>query len=97
MRDIPPFKLIPEPLNKEAEGLAPFKWADDNIGHRHRLGGQPDFIQSPVVPKCSCEKEMTFYAQLDSINDEFVLADCGMIYVFVCFECFETRSVLQSY
>ncbi|CAN7721300.1 hypothetical protein LJR290_006098 [Variovorax sp. LjRoot290] len=39
---------------------------------------------------------MTFYAQLDSINDEVVLADCGMIYVFVCFDCFETKSILQS-
>ena len=39
---------------------------------------------------------MTFYAQLDSINDDFCLADCGMIFVFVCFECFETKSVLQS-
>ena len=28
---------------------------------------------------------MTYYAQLDSINDEFCIADCGMIYVFVCF------------
>jgi hypothetical protein len=25
-----------------------------------------------------------------------VLADCGMIYVFVCFDCFETKSILQS-
>ena len=39
---------------------------------------------------------MTFYAQLDSINDEYNLADVGLIYVFVCFDCFETRSVLQS-
>ncbi len=29
--------------------------------------------------------------------DEFVLADCGMIYVFVCFDCFETKSILQPY
>jgi uncharacterized protein YwqG len=97
MRDIPPFKLVPEPLNDEAATLPAFKWAGDNIGKRHRLGGQPDFIQSSNVPKCSCGKNMTFYAQLDSINDEIVLADCGMIYVFVCFDCFETKAVLQSY
>jgi hypothetical protein len=39
---------------------------------------------------------MTFYAQLDSINDEFCLADVGMIYVFVCFDCYDTKSILQS-
>jgi hypothetical protein len=39
---------------------------------------------------------MTFHAQIDSINDEIALADCGMIYVFVCFDCFETKSLLQS-
>jgi hypothetical protein len=39
---------------------------------------------------------MTFYGQLDSIGDRFNLADCGMIYVFVCFDCFETQSVLET-
>lgn len=29
---------------------------------------------------------MSFYAQLDSINDEFCVADVGLIQVFVCFE-----------
>ena len=96
MREIPPFKLVPEPLNEDAAALPHFKWAGGDIARRHRLGGQPDFIQSADVPTCSCGKTMTFYAQLDSINDEFVLADCGMIYVFVCFDYFETKSVLQS-
>lgn len=40
---------------------------------------------------------MTFYGQLDSIGDEYVLADCGMIYVFVCFDCFTTKSFIHSY
>ncbi|HEY8259790.1 MAG TPA: hypothetical protein VIG55_01140 [Methylosinus sp.] len=96
MRDIPPFKLIPEPLSEEAAALPPFKRAGGEIGKRHRLGGRPDFILSPNTPKCSCGKEMTFYAQIDSINDEFVLADCGIVFVFVCFDCIETKSVLQS-
>jgi len=39
---------------------------------------------------------MSFYGQLDSMNDEFVLADCGIIYVFVCFDCLQTKSILQS-
>jgi hypothetical protein len=96
MRKIPPFKLVAQPLTDEAASLSPFKWANDDIGKRHRLGGDPDFIQKIDLPKCSCGKNMTFYAQLDSIND-FVLADCGMIYIFVCFDCFESKSVLQSY
>jgi hypothetical protein len=96
MRPIPPFKLVAEPLNEEAAKLPPFKWAEGEVGKRHRLGGEPEFLQKPQFPSCSCGKQMTFYGQLDSINDEFVLADCGMIYVFVCFDCLETKSILQS-
>lgn len=96
MRAIPPFKLIPTPLDSEAEELPKFQWAPEEVGSRHQLGGSPRFLQSDVVEQCNCGKDMTFYAQLDSISDEFILADCGMIYVFVCFDCFETRSVFQS-
>jgi len=39
---------------------------------------------------------MTFYAQLDSISDEICIADCGMIYVFVCFGCYQSTSIVQS-
>ncbi len=96
MRPIPPFKLVAEPLNEDAARLPPFKWAGRDIGKRHRLGGEPEFLQKTERPRCSCGAHMTFYAQLDSINDEFVLADCGVIYVFVCFSCFQTKSILQS-
>lgn len=97
MRVIPPFKLILQPLNDEAAALPPFKWAGSETGRRHRLGGTPDFIQDPVTPECTCGKVMTFYVQIDSINDQIVLGDCGMIYVFVCFDCLETKSILQPY
>lgn len=40
---------------------------------------------------------MTFYGQLDSIGDKYILGDCGMVYVFVCFDCLETKSLVQSY
>lgn len=93
---LPPFRLKPEPLSEEAAALKPFKWADPEIGTRHRLGGEPDFIQAASPPTCSCRKPMSFYAQLDSINDDIILADCGMIYVFVCFDCLETTALLQS-
>jgi hypothetical protein len=95
---IPAFKLVPAPLDEAAAELPKFKYASPEVGTRHRLGGAPDFIQADDYPICpACSERMTFYGQLDSINDEFNLADCGMIYVFVCFGCFETKSVLQSY
>ncbi|MCP4162962.1 MAG: hypothetical protein GY760_23110 [Deltaproteobacteria bacterium] len=98
MKKLPPFKLKLEPLNKEAENLSPFKWADDKIGTRHQLGGEPTFLQGEDIPICSeCGKSMSFYGQLDSINDEYIIADCGMIYVFVCFDCIEVKSIIQSY
>jgi hypothetical protein len=96
MRKIPPFQLIPKPLDAEAAALPPFKWAGPGPGTRHRLGGDPEFVQGEEIPQCKCRQDMTFYAQLDSINDEFCLADVGMIYVFVCFDCFDTKSILQS-
>jgi hypothetical protein len=96
MKSIPPFRLVAEPLNDEAAHLPPFKWAGGEIGKRHRLGGMPDSLQPPDFPACSCGKQMTFYGQLDSINDEINLADCGLIQVFVCFDCFETQSILTS-
>jgi hypothetical protein len=97
MRKIPPFKLALQPLNEEAQKLEKFKWAGDDIGDRNKLGGAPNFLQGDEYPICDhCKKRMDFYAQLDSLNDEFIIADCGMIYVFMCFECVETKSIIQS-
>ncbi len=98
IKAIPPFKLVPSPLNRDAESLPKFKWAANNIGTRHQLGGDPEYIQSIEWPTCpSCNEKMNFYAQLDSINDDFQIADCGMIYVFFCFDCNESISLVQSY
>jgi hypothetical protein len=96
MNMIPPFKLVPEPLNAEAASLPRFRLAPDGVGTRHKLGGDPDWVGEPDTPRCSCGRDMTFYGQLDSLNDKFVLADCGMIFTFVCFDCFEVQSFLQS-
>lgn len=98
MKKIPAFRLIPKPLDKEAEALPPFKWADKEVGKRHQLGGIPKFLQGDEFPTCpDCGEKMTFYGQLDSINDEYIIADCGMIYVFICFDCNETKAIIQSY
>ncbi len=77
--------------------MAPFKWGPKEIGQRHRLGGTPDFIHDQQWPTCrTCRVKMSFYGQLDSINDEVCIADCGLIYVFLCFGCYESQSFVQS-
>jgi hypothetical protein len=95
-KEIPPFRLVAEALDEKAAALPPFKWAGEGVGRRHKLGGHADFLEKNLYPACSCGKKMTFYGQLDSINDEFNLADCGIISIFICFDCFETKSILVS-
>jgi hypothetical protein len=95
---VPEFRLIAQPVNEEAINLPKFKWASDIVGTRHKIGGYPDFLQNEEFPLCTCcTKKMKFYSQIDSLNDEFIIADCGMIYTFVCFECIELKSIIQSY
>jgi hypothetical protein len=97
-RRIPAFRLVAEPLDAEAASLEPFKWAGGDIGKRHQLGGEPLTLQGESSPRCpSCRKDMTFYGQLDSLSDDVCLADCGLVQVFVCFDCFETKSRLTTY
>ncbi|MBU0755877.1 MAG: hypothetical protein KJ645_12105 [Planctomycetes bacterium] len=93
---IPEIKLTPTPESEEAGKAVGYKW-NDVAGTRHKLGGNPEWVQSDETPFCpDCKSSMTFYGQLDSIGDDFSLADCGMIYIFVCFDCFTTKSLLQS-
>ena len=67
------------------------------IGRRHKIGGEPEFIQSESWPKCpACGERMTFYAQLDSIGDEFMIADCGLLYVFLCYDDYSVVGEVQS-
>lgn len=93
--EIPEIKLVPTPETEEAKNAVGYKY-NSQAGSRHKLGGKPDFIQEEEWP-CCCGKKMTFYGQLDSIGDNYDLADCGMVYVFVCFDCFNTKSILHAY
>jgi uncharacterized protein YwqG len=95
-RTIPEIPLVLAPETPEARAAVGYKWAEPEIGKRSKIGGKPLWLQKPQVPECSCRKPMTFYGQLDSVGSDFDLADCGLIYVFVCFDCFETKSLLQS-
>lgn len=94
---IPPIPLIPKPETPEGEAVVGFRWAGKPIGERHRIGGEPDWIQDADVPVCACEKSMSFYAQLDSLGDQVTIGDGGMVYVFICWDCLTTQSVLQSF
>jgi hypothetical protein len=96
-RRLPEIPLSPSPATDEARAAIGFKWAGEGVGRRHKLGGTPDWLQRPDLPTCEdCQQAMTFYGQLDSIGDGIALADVGMIYVFVCFGCYSTKSILQS-
>jgi hypothetical protein len=95
--EIPMFRLRPEPLSTEAEQLAGFKWAGSDVGKRHKLGGRPDQPAPASYPACpGCGEEMSFYGQLDSINDDFCIGDAGLIHVFLCFDCLEALAVVAS-
>ncbi|MCB9772141.1 MAG: hypothetical protein H6754_06285 [Candidatus Omnitrophica bacterium] len=100
MKVLPEFKINLVPNSTEAKSIKPFDWSIENPiqGKRHKIGGKPEFIQESDVPICdSCKHDMSFYAQLDTIGPEYSLADCGLIYVFICFDCYETKSLIQSY
>ena len=94
---IPPVPLIPAPETDEAKAAVGFKWAGEPIGKRHRIGGEPEWIQEEEFQTCKCGEKMTFYAQLDSLGDAVCLGDCGMIYVFICLACLETKSIFQTH
>ena len=90
----PEIQLVRRPTSIAAERLMVHKYAPTGVGERNKLGGTPDWIQNEDWPQC-CGKQMTFYAQLDSVGDDIHLGDCGLIYVFVCFDCFSTESRMQ--
>ena len=48
-KEIPPFRLVPQPLNDEARNLPKFKWAGGEIGTRHKLGGKFKIRSFPSV------------------------------------------------
>lgn len=98
MKRIPPFKLVPEPMSEEARSLPKFQWAADDVGTRHRLGGEPEpSIDDSHWPRCpDCGHKMSFYGQLDSVNDEFCIADAWIICVFLCFDCNEVKATLET-
>lgn len=98
--EMPPFRLVLEPLNDEAAALLErpaHVW--EQVGERFRLGGRPDVHTNSEWPNCpQCREAMCFYGQLDGLPkpSEFDLADAGLVLVYVCFGCFEVTSFIDS-
>ena len=116
MDQLPEFRVTLERV-REGETAYP-RGADVRsykyLGQRTQLGGAPDYMQQAqdARPACStCGKDMTFVAQIDSVehqspnnphgvdalSDErkWMFGDVGMIYVFFCFTCLEPAAYFE--
>jgi len=84
-----PVALLPKPEDLRAAGIK------GSADYRCKIGGTPDWLQAPTVPIC-CGDAMLFYGQLDSLNNgDYCNGDMGRLYVFVCRQCCNSRSILQ--
>ncbi|MDN5202282.1 hypothetical protein QQ008_12930 [Fulvivirgaceae bacterium BMA10] len=94
---IPKIRLVPETETEEAKKAVGYEW-NDVAGTRHQLGGGvSDGISESEYPDCQgCNEKMTFYTQIDSIGDDYDLADCMVIHNFVCFDCFTVKAILTQ-
>lgn len=92
----PEIPLRMEPETSKAKALVDGTFGCQAAGDRHKLGGKPDWLQDDETPDCpECEEPMDFYGQLDNLGSVEGLKDGGMIYVFLCRECYVTEAVLQ--
>jgi nucleoid DNA-binding protein len=81
--------LLPKPEDLDLAGIK------RDTPYKFKLGGEPDWIQAAEVPIC-CGDAMLFYGQLDSLNSgEYCIGDMGMLYVFFCRSCSNSRSIVQ--
>ena len=79
-------------------------------GHKTKIGGYPNFIQSSYYPICNCGKPKDFFFQLSSEDTEegvinpvpdnwsphhIMIGDLGNIYFYVCKSCGE--QTIESY
>ena len=84
------------PETEEAKKAVGYTW-NELAGTRHKLGGEPDGLNDQDYPICdSCKSQMTFYAQIDSIGEDYDLADCMVIHQFMCFGFFEVACRLTQ-
>ena len=93
---IPEIPLRMAPKSSKAKAIVAGTFGHQEAGDRHKLGGNPDWIQGDETPNCpECSESMEFYGQLDHLGSVESLQDAGMIYVFLCRDCYTTEAVLQ--
>jgi hypothetical protein len=93
---IPEIPLRMAPESSKAKALVDGNYGYSAAGDQHKLGGKPDWIQGDDTPKCrECGELMGFYGQLDHLGSIEQLNDAGMIYVFLCRDCYTTEAILQ--
>jgi hypothetical protein len=94
---LPTWRLRAEPVSASAaESGIGLRFGDPEVGFRHSIGGEPSFDPGEVPTCSSCSGTMTFYGQLDSMNDQVLIADAGLILVYLCFDCFEAKALVAS-
>lgn len=94
--EIPKIKLVPKPETDEGKSVIGYKY-NDVAGTRHFLGGKSEELNEEDYPRCEdCNKQMTFYSQIDPIGDQYDLADCMVIHTFICFDCLKVKSELNQ-
>ena len=72
---------------------------DQKLGQDINLEEFPSFYNESEFPTCpDCNKEMTFYGQLDSINDNYCIARLRYDICFIsALTDLETKSIIQSF
>lgn len=94
---IPEFKMILHPLSEEAKELRGINLDSKNICNESKLGGYPECITSEVWPNCpECGIKMSFYAQLAPVSPDYPICSNSTVYVFLCFDCYESFSIIQK-
>jgi hypothetical protein len=78
----------------KAVELAPFDVTHAEPRPLGRIGGRPEWTQSPEPPECpSCERRMFFVGQLDTAALDVSVVD---LFAFVCERCAIAIQVSQN-
>ena len=109
---LPEIKVALSPC-ESLERAVPFDYPDNLGLRTKLGGKPDWIQNEAIPKCSSCGNPMTFVAQIYSIGydsrknplskeivegkQDYMFADVGMIYVFFCFPCIETQSVLQYY
>jgi hypothetical protein len=94
---LPEIPLQMAPQSSKARAVVSGTFGYHEAGDRNKLGGRPDWIQNDETPDCQdCGEPMEFYGQFDHLGSVENLKDEGMIYIFLCRDCYTTEAILQS-